>query len=227
MNIQELLILIRKRLKRKLRKAEESFINENSIKKSSNCVNRGRSLGDHLSHCKINALGSHESGASQCWNEKASICPYFERKKDDSQLRSTFRKMDLRELEIRWPSIGELLLMESLLSRTDEYSAYLKENSLESNQETKPSDSSGRLDSLQTPEESGAGSFQASVLPSQFLDGSIHGQEETSYVESEIRESDSRGPEDDRAISPGLPLAPLGKSGDRSDRYRAKIRPTG
>jgi hypothetical protein len=119
-NVRELLVMTRRRLFRKAKQAEQAYINEYSVKVTLNCVNHGRKLSDGCFHCKINAMGLYEERASQCWNQKASICPVFERKRDIEELRRDFRKISPNELAIRWPSLGELIRFEALLSQLDE-----------------------------------------------------------------------------------------------------------
>src|SRR4051812_47612320 len=108
MKILDVFEILQKRLTKKLARAFQAFVKENTSKKTLNCVNKGRNLAGSLYHCKINAMGSHEHGASQCWDEKASLCPYFELKNSVEKLEHQFQNMSVEELGIRWPSIGEL-----------------------------------------------------------------------------------------------------------------------
>ena len=103
MRLQELKVLIQNRLSRKARQAERAYVSEFTVKSTVNCSNHGIQLADGIWHCRINAMGLHEQGASQCWNNKARICPVFELLRDVDTLRRDFRKMSPNELAIRWP----------------------------------------------------------------------------------------------------------------------------
>jgi hypothetical protein len=116
MNVHELKEWVSRRLSRKARQAEKAYIAEFTVKSTVNCLNHGIQLGENTWHCKINALGLHEQGASQCWNGKARVCPVFELIRDVEILKRDFRKMRPNELAIRWPSLGELIRFEHMLS---------------------------------------------------------------------------------------------------------------
>jgi hypothetical protein len=116
MNLQELKEWVKKRLSRKARQAERAYINEFTVKSTTNCLNHGIQLGDGIWHCKINAMGLHEQGASQCWNQKARLCPLFELLRDVEVLKRDFRNMGPNELAIRWPSLGELIRFDYMVS---------------------------------------------------------------------------------------------------------------
>jgi hypothetical protein len=116
MNILELREWVKRRLSRKARQAEKAYVSEFTIKRTTNCLNHGIQLGESTFHCKINALGLHEQGASQCWNNKAQVCPVFELLRDVETLKRDFRKMQPNELAIRWPSLGELIRFDHMLS---------------------------------------------------------------------------------------------------------------
>lgn len=119
MKMQEVLRLVQDRLNRKLARARQAYLRENFLKITTNCLNRGRQLSGESYHCKINAMGTHELGASQCWNEKASICPCFELKKSPEELERQFENMSVEELKLRWPSIGELIRIRDWLNQVD------------------------------------------------------------------------------------------------------------
>jgi hypothetical protein len=136
----ELLSKVRIRLARKVRQAQQAFINEFVSKKTANCTHKGRQLSDRNYHCKINAMGAHELGASQCWDEKAALCPLFELKRSSEQITRDFRNMSPRELAIRWPAIGELMRMEAWLNQIQEPPAH--EPSLRPRHSNRPINSS-------------------------------------------------------------------------------------
>jgi hypothetical protein len=124
MKIYDVFEIIQKRLTKKLARARQAFLKENTLKKTQNCVNKGRNLSGAIHHCKINAMGNDELGASQCWDEKACLCPLFEYKYTPEQLDRQFQGMNLNELKLRWPSIGELIRVQDLLKQADEIKSH-------------------------------------------------------------------------------------------------------
>lgn len=116
----ELLALVRARISKKLKQAERGYINQNTTKETLNCRHHGRRLSEKTRHCKIGAMGDHEMGASQCWEEKARLCPLFELKASPESLSRIFRSMDQEEISIRYPAIGELFRVESWISSLDD-----------------------------------------------------------------------------------------------------------
>jgi hypothetical protein len=215
-NIHEFLGVVRSRLDRKFRKAEQAFIAERTLKKTDNCHNRGRHLDSHISHCKINAMGGHESGASQCWDEKARLCPYFELRQSVSKTKDDFRSMEITELSIRWPSLGELIRIEHLILQLDE----IKGNSGETSSESPVS--SERRDFLSDSVPARSDSSSGSLFGVIELPGSGHAPASGGGSEEDRRSDAGRpgsGPEDDQ----GMSLANLRRSRDRSDADRAAI----
>jgi hypothetical protein len=198
MKIQEVFETLQKRLTKKLARARLAFLKENTIKKTHNCVNKGRNLAGEIYHCKINALGSHELGASQCWDEKACLCPYFELKYSLEQLDRQFQKMDLEELGVRWPSIGELIRVQDLLKQVDEIKNH--------GQDIQRSLHSEKPDHLQAPSTEKTGGSESGVSG---IDQ--HGLSGISTSENSIPESsgrDDQGCSDlDETVRERMPLA--------------------
>lgn len=115
----DLLTWVRRRLVKKFRQAESAYIHQFLLKQTHNCKHSGRKLSDKNYHCKINALGTDEVGATQCWDEKAGLCPLFVLKRSPDELRAVFRRMDTEELSLRWPALGELIRVEALVRQLD------------------------------------------------------------------------------------------------------------
>lgn len=217
MKIYDIFEIIQKRLTKKLARARQAFLKENTIKKTQNCVNKGRNLAGVLYHCKINAMGEHEHGASQCWDEKACLCPLFELKYGLEQLDHQFQNMGLEELSIRWPSIGELIRIQDLLSQADE---------IKHGQDTpRPlhSEKSGHLPASTSEEAGEPGSGVPSI--------DQHGPGDQSPPSGGVSESGGRdnsgSAELDETSRKRLPLVSLPGPGNRTDSDREKIRPEG
>jgi hypothetical protein len=213
MNLQELKEWIKRRLTRKARQAERAFISEFTVKCTTNCLNHGIQLGDGVWHCKINAMGLHEQGASQCWNHKARVCPLFELSRDVETLKSDFRRIGPNELSIRWPSLGELIRFDHVLS-------LVEESKVETHVESSLHQSGNQLPS--SGDEEGTG----------FDDGDVRGEhisgrgDSTPSNQTGINsggESDSRSSISGASYSQGLPLAIMGGSRDRSGADREAV----
>lgn len=111
--MKEFLEVVKRRLERKLKRAEDAFVNRHFIKEPENCLNAGRVLTETTCVCKIHAWGNNELEAHQCWREKAALCPKFEPRHTEAKLRAKFRS--LRDIDLRNPSINELRwVMETL-----------------------------------------------------------------------------------------------------------------
>jgi hypothetical protein len=213
MNIQELREWVKRRLTRKAKQAERAFISEFTVKSTTNCLNHGIQLGENIWNCKIGAMGLHENGASQCWNNKARVCPLFELKRDVEKLKSDFRKMNPNELAIRWPSIGELIRFDCMLSMVDEFG----DENHEENARSEVHQSGDQL--LSSEDETGIGSDDEDVRRER---GPGH-SDSTSSNQAGIDTNwvpDPRGSIFGSSDSTGLSMAALAESRDRrsSDR---------
>lgn len=213
MNLQELKEWVKRRLTRKAKQAERAYVSEFTVKSTTNCLNHGIQLGEGTWHCKINAMGLHEQGASQCWHNKARVCPVFELLRDVERLRRDFREMSPNELSIRWPSLGELIRFDHVLSLVGEPQVDTHvESSLHQPGDQLPS----------SGDEEGIG----------FDDGDVRGEhipgcgDSTSSDQTGIDEggeSNSRSSISGASHSPGLSMAVVPKSGDRSGADREAI----
>lgn len=206
MNLQELREWVKRRLSRKAKQAESAFISEFTIKSTTNCSNHGIQLGNGTFHCKVNALGLHEHGASQCWNNKARICPLFELKRGVEELKRDFRKMSPNELSIRWPSIGELLRFDHVLS-------LVEESKVETNVESTLYQSGSQLSS--SGDETGT-DFANGDVRGEHRSGRSHSTLSNQAGIDESGKPNQRSSESCAGNPSGLSLATLGRSGDGS-----------
>lgn len=149
----ELLAQIQERLRRKIRQAEEGYLNHHTVKVTLNCVHKGRNLSDKISVCKIQAMGEYEgderAGAHCCWNEKASVCPLFQLRQNVEEIRRDFRRMSAEEKAVRWPSLGELLRIEKLVEKLDgleedNHGEFIRQSNLEQPRNEVPSEDETR-----------------------------------------------------------------------------------
>jgi hypothetical protein len=214
MKIYDVFEIIQKRLTKKLARAHQAFLKENTIKKTQNCTNKGRNLAGALYHCKINAMGEHEHGASQCWEEKACLCPLFELKYSLEQLDRQFQKMSLEELSIRWPSIGELIRIQGLLKQVDEIKDH-GEDPTRSLHSEKP-------DHLPAPSPEEVGESGPGVSTND-----QHGPGDQPSSQSSVTKS-SRWDDPGRAsldegVRERMPLADMAGPGDRTDSNRKAV----
>jgi hypothetical protein len=217
MNLQELREWVKRRLSRKARQAESAYVSEFTVKSTTNCLNHGIQLGDGIWHCKINAMGLHEQGASQCWNNKARVCPLFELLRDVETLRRDFRSMRPNELSIRWPSLGELIRFDHVLS-------LVEESKVETHVESPLYQSGNQLSS--SGDETGIG----------FVDGDVRGEHGSGRGNSTPSnqtgidasgESDQGSSEFGAGNPSGLSMAIMGRSRDGDNSNRETIRPCG
>ena len=213
MNLQELKDWVKRRLTRKAKQAERAYVSEFTVKSTTNCLNHGIQLGDSVWHCKINAMGLHEQGASQCWNNKARVCPLFELLRDVDTLKRDFRRMSPNELSIRWPSLGELIRFDHVLS-------LVGETEVETHVESSMHQSGDEL--LSSGDETGIGS----------IDGDFQWESEPGRSDStlpdqtgidESGEPDSGSSISGASHSSGLSMAVVPRSGDRSSADREAI----
>jgi hypothetical protein len=216
MNLHELREWVKRRLSRKARQAEGAYVSEFTIKSTTNCLNHGIQLSENIWHCKINALGLHEQGASQCWNNKARVCPLFELSRDVETLKRDFRKIRPNELAIRWPSLGELIRFDHMLSLVDEPEDSNYEETTQSAMHSSGNDqlSSGETEGVGPTDEDVRGEYgsRCSDLPPTNQEGiDPSGQ------------SDSGSSKFDSGNSERLSLAALGGPGDRSGADRAAV----
>jgi hypothetical protein len=215
MNLQALKEWVKRRLNRKARQAERAYVSEFTVKCTTNCLNHGIQLGENIWHCRINALGLHEKGASQCWNQKARICPLFELLRDVETLRSDFRKMQPNELAIRWPSLGELLRFDYMLSLIDGPEKY---------EETLESSVYKSGDELQSSEDEERVGPSGRDVQLQYVPGHSHSTSAKQASIDASRESDSGGSELGTGHEERLSLAPVDRSGDGDHSDREKVR---
>jgi hypothetical protein len=213
MTLQGLKEWVKRRLSRKAKQAERSYISEFTVKCTTNCLNHGIQLSEGIWHCRINAMGLHEKGASQCWNNKASVCPLFELKRDVEVLKSDFRKMRPNELAIRWPSLGELIRFDYMLSLVEEpeVETHVESQLHQSGNQLSPSEDAPR-----------ASSFDGNVYREY---GSGHGNETSENSSSVYKggKSDERGSESNPGNPARLPLAALEGSRDGKGADRTKV----
>jgi hypothetical protein len=213
MNLQELRKWVKRRLSRKAKQAERAFISEFTVKSTTNCINQGIRLGDGIWHCKINAMGLHEQGASQCWNNKARVCPLFELLRDVETLRRDFRNMSPNELSIRWPSLGELIRFDHVLSLVEDpqVETYVEPPLHQSGNQLSSSDDASGIGSgdRDVRREYGPGCGGSTSANQAGIDaGRISNQGSSEFGAS---------------YSPGLSMAVIPRSGDRSGADREAI----
>jgi hypothetical protein len=127
MNHKDALLAVIQRKQNKLRAAEEAYVKSFRTKTTTNCEHHGRPLADKgpqpylTTHvCKLKCIGADERSATQCWPEKAQQCDLFSLIKTEDQLRAEFRSIPEGEIILRWPTIGELIWLEKLLSQNTE-----------------------------------------------------------------------------------------------------------
>jgi len=111
--LEDLLEMVNKRLTRKTKRAEDSYVTYHTIKSPKNCKHSGRMLTEGICVCKVLAWGKNELDARQCWAEKARICPKFSLQMRVSDLRAEFR--GLEDLGLRYPSLNELAWVKAQL----------------------------------------------------------------------------------------------------------------
>jgi len=104
-----LLEKVKKRLDRKLKKAEGAYVQQFTEKITQNCEHSGRRLSQHTQACKLKCQGADEETAMQCWDEKARGCSLFKLKKTPVELRQKFRSLPEKDIALRWPSLGSLM----------------------------------------------------------------------------------------------------------------------
>jgi len=210
MNLQELREWVKRRLARKARQAEQAYISEFTVKSTQNCLNHGTQLGESTWHCKINAMGLHEQGASQCWNQKARVCPLFELARDKETLRRDFRKMSPNQLAIRWPSLGELIRFDHVLSLVEIPEAEGHAEAAESRVRLR-----GDVQLPPQEDETGAGPSNGDVRGEHCPGRSDSSSSDSSSVDTS-GESDSGSSEHGAGHPPGLSLATFSGPRDRS-----------
>jgi hypothetical protein len=206
MTLQELREWVQRRLSRKARQAERAYVAEFTVKSTTNCLNHGIQLGESIWHCKINAMGLHEQGASQCWNNKARVCPLFELLRDVETLKRDFRQIRPNELSIRWPSLGELIRFDHVLS-------LVEDSQVETHVESPLHQPENPLSSSR--DEAGTGSGDGDVRGEQFSGCSDSSSSHPTGIDAG-GESDPRSSISGASYPARLPLATLGRSGDRS-----------
>jgi hypothetical protein len=127
MTTQDALLAVIKRKQNKLRDAENAYVKSFLVKTTTNCIHHGRPLADKgpqpylTTHvCKLKCMGTDERSATQCWPEKAQQCDLFTIAQSEDKIREEFRKIPEQEIILRWPTIGELIWLEKLLSQNTE-----------------------------------------------------------------------------------------------------------
>lgn len=117
MGLLEVSQKIKDRFLKKYRKAQNAYVNQYLTKSPLNCFHLGRELGGKLYNCKIGACGNTQEKAAQCWDEKARVCPLFKYKKDLEQLEDEFVALPREVLFLRWPSLGELAIIQDWIQQ--------------------------------------------------------------------------------------------------------------
>lgn len=214
MKISELREWVARRLSRKARQAEKAYVSEFTVKSTTNCLNHGIQLSEGTFHCKINAMGLHEQGASQCWNEKARVCPVFELLRDVETLKRDFRRMRPNELAIRWPSLGELIRFEHMLSLVEVEGHETLESSVHQPGTELPS----------SGDEEGVGSLDGDVR-GEHGSGCSHPTSEDPAGIDEGGESDQGSSEFGAGDPPALSMATFSGPRNGTGSDRAEVRP--
>lgn len=108
--LEKIKSIVEKKVSRKLRIFEDSYVKEHTAKKTQNCLHHGRCLSKGLHVCKILSQGANESESLLCHDEKASRCEDFQLKIPVEKLRDQYlRIVKSEEISVRYPSVGELL----------------------------------------------------------------------------------------------------------------------